>query len=245
MTCGIYGIKNKINNKMYIGQSINIDKRQKIHKSLLKNNKHFNRHLQNSYNKRGKEEFEYLVLEECDRNKLSIKEEEWILKYKNSIYNKNLEVNAVYQGKRHTDEIKEKMRLAKVGLYDGIKNPNYGNKWTEQQKLKNSLNHPRTKLNESDVLRIKGLLLAGSLNDKEIAEQYNVNRTVITRISNGARWASITGGPIIFTERRGLRNIGKPRSEETKTKIKNAITGIKRSEETKEKISKAKLKKGN
>ena len=109
--------------------------------------------------------------------------------------------------------------------------------------IKNTIKHPQTKLNIDNVLEIKELLLAGKLNDKEIAQQYNVSRTVITRIANGTRWANITGGPIINSERRGLRNIGKFRSDETKLKIKNAITGIKRSEITKEKISKSKLKK--
>ena len=240
---GIYAIKNIVNEKMYIGQSINIEMRHKRHKSLLKNNKHFNRHLQNSYNKYGKEKFEYLVLEKCNKDELSTKEEELFLKYKNSIYNKNLEVNVEYKGKKHPDEIKEKMRLAKLGLYNGTNNPNYGNKWTLEQKKSIPFKNSQTKLKEEDILNIKKYLLEAKLTDQEIAHKYNISRTVITRIANGTRWANITGGPIISAERRGKRNIGKPRSEETKLKIKNAITGIKRSEETKTKISKSKLKK--
>ena len=38
---GIYCIKNKINNKMYIGQSTQIERRLREHKSLLRNN-HYN-----------------------------------------------------------------------------------------------------------------------------------------------------------------------------------------------------------
>lgn len=33
MSCGIYKIQNLINNKIYIGQSINIEKRLSAHKS--------------------------------------------------------------------------------------------------------------------------------------------------------------------------------------------------------------------
>lgn len=48
---GIYKIQSKINNKVYIGSSINIKDRINDHKSKLKNNKHSNIHLQNHVNK--------------------------------------------------------------------------------------------------------------------------------------------------------------------------------------------------
>ena len=38
MTCGIYKIENKINGKLYIGQSINIEERWKNHKTHYKIN---------------------------------------------------------------------------------------------------------------------------------------------------------------------------------------------------------------
>jgi ABC-type phosphate/phosphonate transport system substrate-binding protein len=57
------------------------------------------------------------------------------------------------------------------------------------------------------------------------------------------RWATITGGPIVCYERRGLKNIGKKMTEEQKEKIRKAITGIKRSRETKKKISMSKRRK--
>ena len=176
-----------------------------------------------SYRKHGIDKFGLIILERCSAFELAIKEQEWINKYpKDNLFN-------------HVFDIQHRQ---------GESNPNYGKKWPMEKKIKNTLKHPQTKLKESDVLKIKDLLLIGELNDKEIAQKYNVSRTVITRISNGTRWANITGGAIFTSERRGQRNIGKFRSEETKLKIKNAITGIKRSEETKAKISKAKTKKG-
>lgn len=53
MTIGIYQIKNKINGKVYIGQSINIEKRLKRHLNDLRKLKHRNQHLQNAFNKYG------------------------------------------------------------------------------------------------------------------------------------------------------------------------------------------------
>ena len=55
--CGIYQIKNIINNKSYIGQSTDINKRIAKHKASLRHNKHNNSHLQNAYNKYGEDKF--------------------------------------------------------------------------------------------------------------------------------------------------------------------------------------------
>ena len=38
---------------------------------------------------------------------------------------------------------------------------------------------------------------ASGMYHKDIANQFNINRTAITRIANGTRWANITGGPIV------------------------------------------------
>lgn len=48
---GVYQIRNTQNNKLYIGSSVNIDKRRRQHFTDLKNNQHHNIHLQRSYNK--------------------------------------------------------------------------------------------------------------------------------------------------------------------------------------------------
>jgi group I intron endonuclease len=69
--CGIYIIKNKVNCKCYIGQSVNIKKRFIWHKSLLQRNKHYNDYLQKSFNKHGLENFEFSTYIEVDRNELN------------------------------------------------------------------------------------------------------------------------------------------------------------------------------
>lgn len=60
---GIYCILNIQNNKKYIGSSINIWQRLQKHFSLLRNNKHENIILQNSFNKNGEDSFICFVLE--------------------------------------------------------------------------------------------------------------------------------------------------------------------------------------
>ncbi len=63
MTRGIYLIKNTLNNKVYVGRSVQIELRTKQHISLLVQNQHANKHLQNSWNKYGEEAFTFEILD--------------------------------------------------------------------------------------------------------------------------------------------------------------------------------------
>lgn len=243
---GIYGIKNKETDRIYVGQSKHIEQRWKSHIRELKKEKHGNSHLLNSFKIHGECCFEFLVLEECKESELDAKEEAWINKFpRELLYNQNLNIinlrgkNNPFYGKTHSEYSKNKMSVWKTENFKGDKNPNFGKRWSFENRLKNSLKHPSTKLNKEDVLKIKEMLVEGALKDEEIAKIFNVQRTVITRICNGTRWSNITGGRI-KSERRGQRNIGKKCSEQQKEKIRKAITGIKRSEETKKKISMSK-----
>jgi group I intron endonuclease len=75
---GIYKIENKVNGKVYVGQSVNIESRWKAHKSELRRDTHYNTHLQKSWNKYGEDNFEFSVIEECLEQELDDKEIYWI-----------------------------------------------------------------------------------------------------------------------------------------------------------------------
>lgn len=81
---GIYMVLNIVNYKVYVGRTIvNFNKRWNRHKSELNNNKHYSRYLQYSWNKYKENNFEFLILEEIDRdNKKLLNEREyyWINK---------------------------------------------------------------------------------------------------------------------------------------------------------------------
>lgn len=79
---GIYKIENKVNGKVYIGQSVNIDSRWKGHIASLRNNHHKNDHLQKSWNKYGEDNFDFSVLCECTKEELDDKEIYYINYYK-------------------------------------------------------------------------------------------------------------------------------------------------------------------
>ena len=198
---GIYGIRNKRNGRVYVGQSVNIEDRFTRHKTHLKHNKHKNRYLQNSYNKHGLEWFDFFVIEECEKGELDLREQCWIDTYKPNLYNHELFVedrngcrNSFY-GKHHTKQTKEKMSMLKKGAYNGADNPNFGNRWSEQQKNRmRGGKNVNAKLNKSDVIEIKQML-AENIKHAEIAARFDVARTVITRINSGTRWGHTkTGG---------------------------------------------------
>lgn len=68
---GIYCIENKINNKKYIGQSVDIKSRWSKHKNELESNIHHNQYLQQSWNKYGKENFKFYIIIECSKSELN------------------------------------------------------------------------------------------------------------------------------------------------------------------------------
>ena len=75
---GIYKITNKINNKVYIGQSRDIVDRWNAHKYYTYSSK---TKLQNAFTKYGISNFTFEVIEECDIKDLDEKEKYWINYY--------------------------------------------------------------------------------------------------------------------------------------------------------------------
>lgn len=79
---GIYKIQNKVTDKVYIGKSVNIEKRWIQHRCHLNNNVHANDYLQKAWNKYGENGFNFSVLCECEESVLDEKEIYYINLYK-------------------------------------------------------------------------------------------------------------------------------------------------------------------
>lgn len=78
--CGIYKITNKINNKVYVGQSHFIETRWESHKrnAFYKNSHSYNYILYKAIRKYGVENFSFEIIEECSSEELNKREKYWI-----------------------------------------------------------------------------------------------------------------------------------------------------------------------
>lgn len=114
---GIYKITCLINQKVYIGQSILLNKRLNSHFSHLKRGVHHNAHLQNAFNKYGEENFVIEILTKCNEEELDNLERYFISIY-NSM-NKNFGFNLMNGGqdsrRYFTQEVKDKMSKSNKG----------------------------------------------------------------------------------------------------------------------------------
>lgn len=148
---GIYKIVNKTNGKYYVGRARNLKTRWVEHKTALKYKRHKNSHLQNAWDKYGKDNFEYLIIEVTDSDFQVLKDTEQ--KYldiarneQDKTYNKNfssdgigyvsdetkLKMSQYRQGKTYSEETKRRISESKKG----INNPNYGKPMSVEHRRK-------------------------------------------------------------------------------------------------------------
>src|ERR1035441_180379 len=114
---GIYEIVNKVNGKKYYGSSLYIKKRFSAHKRLLIQNKHTNKHLQSAWNQYGKNNFEFNIIKEIERDILLIEEQKYLDKCKenpklfyNMSYCAEAPMRGCWLGKNHTKDTISKTR---------------------------------------------------------------------------------------------------------------------------------------
>ena len=86
MTAGVYQIRNLINNKIYIGSTVNLNRRKCNHYSDLRRNCHSNCNLQVDYTLYGKENFVFEELLTCDPTMCTWYEDQFIKQW-NPEYN--------------------------------------------------------------------------------------------------------------------------------------------------------------
>jgi excinuclease UvrABC nuclease subunit len=82
MTIGIYSIRNKYNNKIYIGKSLDIENRLNQHK-----NKSSNLYLRNDIEELGLGAFDFSILKICNNSKLDLYERKYIKQYQENGFN--------------------------------------------------------------------------------------------------------------------------------------------------------------
>lgn len=185
-----------INDKRYIGQSVNMQDRLYGHKTKLKHNKHKNRHLQFAVNKYGIENFTFDIIEECDISCLDERERYYISLYKsdNDEFGYNVEPGGSRSFKTMSDKTKLKISKSLKGIKfteehrAKIGKANRERIITEETKKKMSENH--SNVNGKNNPRATVPIYCPELNEtfwgaKEAADKYGFNRSHITSCANG------------------------------------------------------------
>lgn len=167
----IYIIKNKINNKVYVGRTNNYIKRFSKHKILLENNKHHNQHLQNAWNKYGSQNFKFIIHTYADVAKLAYLEEKVLKSYK-----KNMTYNLISIDKtihKHSEETKRKLSEATSKNRIGYITPD-----STKEKIRNTLR----KIDSNNREKIKNLYKSKQYSQQKLSKLFNVNQRTIWRI---------------------------------------------------------------
>lgn len=191
---GIYKFTNKINNKSYIGQSVNIEKRKKEHIQNINNYK-IDSTLYQALRKYGIMNFSFEVLEECDKQELNEKEKYWIQYYDSYNNGYNMTPGGDFNPS-NVPEIVQK-RTEKL-LYNKEINAKLSHKGSE---------NGNAKLTEADVTEIRKAFAQG----KQISEVYPLYQEKISYSGFqycwlGKTWKEVM--PEVFEQRKAENNGG-------------------------------------
>jgi group I intron endonuclease len=214
--CGIYMIYCIPNERAYIGSSINVRERVATHKNDLSKDQHHCIHLQGAFNKYGKENFQYVLLEivnDTAKEVLVSYENKYLLQIERDfIFNIQVPAKLSYQtpkgtntGRIWTEEQKEIQRQrAKAQGVAHLFTPEVrartmarcieSNK-TIQRATKEDHHHSKVTLevalavkSEYDSLVVPGQIGRGILTHLE--EKYQLGRSLIENICYGRHWSN-------------------------------------------------------
>ena len=202
MTSGIYQIRNLENGKVYIGQSINIDRRKSEHLRSVRKGTHYNDYLQKAYIKYGEESFSFEVIELCDKRELNDRERFWINKYRSTDKRKGYNLQTGGDRRELSEYSRNKMsKTRKERIRKGLIKP-VGKKWTDETRKKVlaslakyygnkesriKLSKATSKIDYETVTKIKVVLKDDlEIAPEDIAKRYGVSVNSVNHIINMA-----------------------------------------------------------
>ena len=175
MTCGIYMIQNKVNGKIYIGQTLDIEDRWEKHKYMLRGGYHSNKHLQRAWNKYGEENFEFSILLECEESQLNTFEEYYIFEL--MTYDDKVGYNKNYGGSsgRPTEETKRKISENNI-WNDKERCEEQRKKISETMKGKAKSEETKKKISETEKGKIVSEETRRKMSESRKGKKYNKHK---------------------------------------------------------------------
>ena len=241
---GIYCIRNAVNGKRYIGQSVGIENRRRSHFSSLRNGSHYSKHLQRAFVKYGVEVFEFVVLEECDENMLDVRERVWIGYYQTTDlrygYNNDSGGNL---NKHHSDETRRKISESNSGQTRSVMTRlkiSEANKHKTEESRRKQGDSLRGHIPSVETLRKRSESMMGHLVSKETRRKISESKKHLSEESHRRLSEAKMGHFVSDESRRKMSESHKNPSVEIRLKMSEA--GKNRppiSEETRRKLSDA------
>lgn len=114
--CAVYEIRNLIDNKVYVGQSVNLKRRWRDHRKALDSSRHGNCYLQHAWVKHGSQAFAFNILEECAEEELNEREAFHIESFNSLSRNSGYNLEVLVGGRKQiSEETRAKMAASKIG----------------------------------------------------------------------------------------------------------------------------------
>lgn len=191
---GVYVIRNVVNGKVYVGSSIDVQKRYREHFGALRRGDHRCEGLQRAWQKYSSDVFIFEVAEFCDVEDLIVREQLWIdnLKAADSRfgYNSRAVAESNY-GTHRSEETKRKIGDAHRGKLVKQQQRDLVSAYNKERNLHVDLHQwiakngpPAAKLAAIEAQEICDLKADG-YNNKYLAERFDVDRSTISRVSRG------------------------------------------------------------
>lgn len=215
---GIYLIRNNINGKVYVGQSIDILERWADHKRITKNDLTIKYPLYLAMRKYGIENFTFSIIEECPQELLDEREVYWIQQYHSWVGDAQNNGYNITQGGSGNQQITiDEIKLI-VSLWDSGKSvgeianatninnhsiikylKEYSNYTTEEGEYRGRINNGKSHRKNINIYD-KYCQLIGTYNGyQEIMDNFNISLSNIGQVLNKAFY-TIKGYYLIYEE---------------------------------------------
>lgn len=229
---GVYQIVSCINNKLYIGSTVDFKTRKKQHIYSLIQSTHNNSHLQNHVNKYGISDLKFKMIEYCKKEELLIREQFYL-----DTAQPDFNICTIATSRLGVKASKETIEKIKKGAKRGKDNP------SSRQSVKDKISKANTgkvrttetKAQISASVKEWNKTHVNPFKGKQHSEEAKNRMSLKTK----GRVAWNKGIPCAKETKEKLSNFhkGKVISKETRAKISESLKGIVVSDSTRKKLS--------